>query len=114
MKIGGRKIVTNFDINKENLCLVEKDILGLHRPALRILTKLNSVSDDTKKLNNLFGDSIDMQRFELCVGTEANFENLLKVKIACLQHCMDSTFSEKKGKKIFPDWLDDWRRLANR
>ena len=86
MKIGGRKIVTNFDINKENLCLVEKDILGLHRPALRILTKLNSVSDDTKKLNNLFGDSIDMQRFELCVGTKANFENLLKVKIACLQH----------------------------
>ena len=99
IQVGGRKILTNFDKDRENLCLVEKDIRGMHREAIGILTKINSVFDDTKQLNSLFGDPIDMKRFESCIGTEADFENLLAVKIGRIEHCMELMFSEKRKKR---------------
>ena len=90
------------------MCLVEKDIRGMHMEAIGILTKINSVFDDMKQHNSLFGDPIDMKRFESCIGTKAEFIDLLVVKIGRIEHCMESTFSEKKNKEVFVIGLVGW------
>jgi hypothetical protein len=63
IQIDGRKILTNFDKERDNLCHVEKDILGIQKTAIGILTQLNSIFDDAMSLNKLFHDPVDMERF---------------------------------------------------
>jgi hypothetical protein len=92
IQIDGRKILTNFDKERENLCLVEKDILGIQKTAIGILSQLNSIFNDAMSLNKLFHDPVDMERFESCVGAKSEFLDLLGVKLNRLEHCLASSF----------------------
>ena len=99
LQVDGRKILTNFDKTDENLCLVDHDILGIQKSAIGVLSQLHSLFENAMSLNRLFNHPVKMDRFESCVGTQSNFQDLLGVKLDRLEHCLASSFTSMNRHK---------------
>ena len=55
----GRKVLTNFNADQPNICMVDNDVKGSKKVATGILTQINDVYLQVQKLNKLFHDQID-------------------------------------------------------
>ena len=99
LQTNNRRLLTNFDGTRANLCKVRKDVLSLGTEATSILSKIKEVYISFRKINELFSDIIPFETFESCIGTPGDFESLLGVSTDRFQHCLTSCFSTEDDER---------------
>ena len=87
LQTNNRKLLTNFDEKRSNLCKVQQDVLSLGTEATSVLSKIKTVFNNLLKINELFVNVSPWEVFESCVGMAGDFETLLGVDIDRFSLC---------------------------